>query len=213
MPALTAGKWHGSFKSDDAMLMLAVTSAVQKAGGECTVVHDAQRNATWGPTWTAKCIKAIGVIVLYTDAYRANFTEALKLEAAVILALWKAGSVKLFILDPSDGNNASNVRSNIMDDAAGMGDIDAWVSFITENGVVENAEVAATAAMTNVSLGGSGGGGAQPRRRAALRSGRAQEAEHARGVRVQVLGCAAAAAVPRLPPVRDHGQRRIHREA
>ena len=154
-----AGNWHASFKSEDAMLILAVSDAVARAGGIFTVVHDAQRSATWLKTWTAKCIQAKGVIVGFTDAYRANFTDALKQEASVILALYNAGKIKLFILDPSDGSNASNVRSNIQDDSAGMGDIDAWVAFVTQNGVVENTEVAGTAGESNEPLGSSGGGG------------------------------------------------------
>ena len=84
---LDVEKWHASFKSEDAMLILGVSNAVARAGGIFTVVHNAQRSATWLPTWTAKCIQAMGVIVGFTDAYRANFTDALKLEAAVIQTL------------------------------------------------------------------------------------------------------------------------------
>ena len=74
-------KWHASFKSGDTLLMLGVANAVNKAGCEFTVVHDAQRSATWFETWMAKCMDADGVIVGFTDAYRANFTDALKMLA------------------------------------------------------------------------------------------------------------------------------------
>ena len=95
-----AGKWHASFKSEDAMLMLAVADAVARAGGLFTVVHTAQRSATWFETWKAKCIQAKGVIVLFTDAYRAQFSEALQKEAGVIYALFKKGDIMLYIVDP-----------------------------------------------------------------------------------------------------------------
>ena len=125
-----AQKWHASFKSENAQLMLEVANAVNRAGREFTVVHDAQRSATWFETWKAKCMEAHGVIVCFTDAYRANFTDALKMEAGVILSLYKARKIKLFILDPSDNTNAANIRMNILDSAPGMGDIDAWPSLV-----------------------------------------------------------------------------------
>ena len=76
----------------------------------------------------------------------------------MILSLYNARRIKLFILDPSDNINAANVRMNILDNARGMGDIDAWLAFLIQNGVVENQEVAATVNMTALSLAGSGGG-------------------------------------------------------
>ena len=148
------GSWHGSYKSQDAQLMLEVSNAVARAQALFTVVHDAQNSATWFPTWKAKCEDATGVIVTFSAAYRENFTQALQMEAGVILRLYKRNQIKLFILDPTV-HNAANVRVNIEDRAAGMGDIDAWVAFVVANGVGAGGEEEGAA------HGGSGGGGSR----------------------------------------------------
>jgi hypothetical protein len=114
--------------------MLEVSDAVARGGGFFTVVHNAQNSETWFETWKAKCEAATGVIVIFSKEYRSNFTPALQLEAGVILRLYRRKQIKLFILDP-DRHNAANVRVNIEDDAAGMGDINAWVDFVVANGV------------------------------------------------------------------------------
>ena len=117
------GSWHGSYKSQDAQLMLEVSNAVARAQALFTVVHDAQNSATWFTTWKAKCEDATGVVVIFSAAYRKNFTQALQMEAGVVLRLYRRKEIKLFILDPAV-HNAANVRVNIEDRAAGMGDID-----------------------------------------------------------------------------------------
>jgi hypothetical protein len=162
MASFAAGNWHASFKSEDAMLMLGVNDAVTRAGGLFTVVHDAQRSATWFETWKAKCLMAKGVVICFTAAYCANFTPALMQEAGVILALYNAGLIKLYIVNPEDGTNAANVFSNIMTDSAGMGDIDAWIAFVTRNGVTEDAKVAGTTLPTPTTTTAYGGGATGP---------------------------------------------------
>ena len=148
------GSWHGSYKSQDSQHMLEVSNAVARAQALFTVVHDAQNSATWFPTWKAKCEDATGVIVIFSAAYRKNFTQALQMEAGVILRLYRRKQIKLFILDP-EVHNAANVRANILDNASGMGDIDAWVAFTVANGVSAGGEEEGAA------HGGSGGGGSR----------------------------------------------------
>ena len=148
------GSWHGSYKSQDSQHMLEVCSAVARAQALCTVVHDAQNSATWFTTWKAKCEDATGVVVIFSAAYRKNFTQALQMEADVVLRLYRRKQIKLFILDP-EVHNAANVRANILDNASGMGDIDAWVAFTVANGVSAGAEEEGAA------HGESGGGGSR----------------------------------------------------
>ena len=148
------GSWHGSYKSQDSQHMLEVSNAVARAQALFTVVHDAQNSATWFPTWKAKCEDATGVVVIFSAAYRKNFTQALQMEAGVVLRLYRRKQIKLFILDP-EVHNAANVRANILDNASGMGDIDAWVAFTVANGVGAEAEEEGAA------HGGSGGGGSR----------------------------------------------------
>ena len=130
--------WHASFRSKDSMHMLEVANAIVKAGGEPTVVHVAQRSATWLQTWMEKAEESDGVVIIYSDNYREEFTEALQQEAAVILQLYRAraGKFRLFIYDPAI-DSASDVRANIQDEAPGMGDIDGWVQFVTCHEVTE----------------------------------------------------------------------------
>jgi hypothetical protein len=201
--------------------MLEVSNAVARAGGLFTVVHDAQNSATWFDTWKAKCEAAAGVIVIFSEHYRNDFTRALQQEAGAILGLYRRKQIKLLILDPAV-HNAANVRVNIDDGAAGMGDIDAWVAFVVANGVGNDGQLA-TLNMAGMSSGGGGGGsggsggsGGGPGRTAVdalLFEGDVRKKPHVRATfGAMPWDDRRIAALPRLAPVRLGGRRPIRRE-
>lgn len=109
--------------------MLEASDAIIHAGADCTVVHVAQKSG-WFEEWSTKCRNADGAVVIFSQAYRDNFTPALQQEAALILQLYKAGHLILFILDPKH-QRPSDLRANIQDGVVGMGDIEAWNQFVT----------------------------------------------------------------------------------
>ena len=109
--------------------MLGVTNAISKAGGECTVVHDAQKS-NWFQTWKPKCLAAKGAVVIFSDAYRGCFSNALQQEAGVILEEYRNQRTELFVLNPVV-HSAADLRACIQDGAAGMGDIDGWIKFVS----------------------------------------------------------------------------------
>ena len=76
---------------------------------------------------------AKGVVVIFSDAYRANFSKALQQEAGVILQLYRTPHTrpfKIFVLDPAL-YSAADLRANIEDKTPGMGNIQAWIQFVT----------------------------------------------------------------------------------
>ena len=80
----TRDKYHASYKSEDAQIMMEAMDGISRAGALCTVVHNAQ-SSDWFQTWKPKCLAARGVIVIYSENYRSNFTMALQKEAEVTL--------------------------------------------------------------------------------------------------------------------------------
>ena len=71
-------KWNVSFKSEDAMIVLQIASAMTKAGVECVVCHTAQ-TSEWHVVWSSKVVW--GYVVIFSLAYKKNFTKALQQEA------------------------------------------------------------------------------------------------------------------------------------
>jgi len=125
----TRDKYHASYKSQDAQVMMEAMDGISRAGALCTVVHNAQ-SSDWFQTWKPKCLAARGVIVIYSENYRSNFTMALQKEAEVILNLYRKKATTVFVLDPVLHSSA-DLRVCIMDKSAGMGDIQGWIKFIT----------------------------------------------------------------------------------
>ena len=111
------------------MILAQTQHHIKEAGADCTVVHNAQTSG-WFEEWSRKCRNADSAVVIFSQAYRDNFTTALQKEAALILELYKAGDLILFILDPEQ-HSPSEVRANIQDGAGGMGDINAWIQYVT----------------------------------------------------------------------------------
>lgn len=126
--------FHGSMKSEDgSMLATQVMSEVHKVGGEFTIIHYQTTDAWWGE-WKRKLYEAEGAIVLFTDHYRNNFSEALKKEGGAILERMNAEpNFRLFVVDPdkANGENAPMIGANIRDRAQRMGDVEKWKSFVT----------------------------------------------------------------------------------
>ena len=110
-------------------MMTKVMKAISKANGLCTATAE----GSWGRfrKWEADCKAATGVVVIFSAVYRDNFTVAMQNEANVILKLRHAKRTKLYILDPGL-HSENDLRVNIIDKSGGgMGDISAWVKFVT----------------------------------------------------------------------------------
>uniref|UniRef100_A0A7S4RMB7 Uncharacterized protein n=1 Tax=Alexandrium monilatum TaxID=311494 RepID=A0A7S4RMB7_9DINO len=125
---------HSTFKSEDALDMMVVADGVQQAGASWTWVHNGQRQATWFKTWRQKCMEANIIVVLFTKKYRDSFTDALKQEATVIKGMYESKLAKLYVLDPEE-HSPEVVQVNLLKGAEGMGDIGAWLGFLTQHGV------------------------------------------------------------------------------
>eukprot|EP00937_MAST-01D_sp_MAST-1D-sp2_P007009 g7009.t1 len=133
-------KWHGSMSGREGIVSCQVVSEVQRAGGLCTICHNAQGDG-WFDTWKRKLYQAEGAIVIFSDKYRngegRGFTKPLQEEAGAILRLReerkKTGrTFKLFIFDP-DQHAPAEIRTNIQDKAEIMGNISKWEAFVKDN--------------------------------------------------------------------------------
>mmetsp|Transcript_69784 Transcript_69784/g.215833 ORF Transcript_69784/g.215833 Transcript_69784/m.215833 type:complete len:115 (+) Transcript_69784:2-346(+) len=113
---------------------MVVADGVQQAGASWTWVHNGQRQATWFKTWRQKCMEANIIVVLFTKKYRDSFTDALKQEATVIKGMYESKLAKLYVLDPEE-HSPEVVQVNLLKGAEGMGDIGAWLGFLTQHGV------------------------------------------------------------------------------
>ena len=78
-----------------------------------------------------KCLAAYCVVIIFSNLYRSHFTKSLQEEAGVILYLRRTKRAKMYVLDPAE-HSQNDLRVNIIDKSGGgMGNIDAWVQFVT----------------------------------------------------------------------------------
>ena len=97
---------HVTFSGhEQADAALGVATAIQKAGGEMTGMMAGQVS-DWFVVWRQGLHKAAYVIVFFSHAYRSNFTPALQLEAAAIIALHRQGQINVYVFDPLRGRPA-----------------------------------------------------------------------------------------------------------
>jgi len=128
--------YHASYALEDTPIMLKVADAIAKAGQICTVSPTAPGCKQF-ETWKLKCMAAKGVVIIFSDHYRAHFTKPLQQEAGVLLYLRRTKRARLYVLDPAK-HSENDVRVNIMDESGGgMGNIDEWVQFVTPRVVVQ----------------------------------------------------------------------------
>lgn len=126
---------------DGGMLAVQIMEEVDAAGGKFSIVHF-QTGESWFSEWKRKLDNAQGAIVLFTNNYRNNFSEALKKEGGAILDRKKAdGSFRLFVVDPDEatgGQNAPMVGANIRMGAKQMGAVDTWEKFVTSTTPIDD---------------------------------------------------------------------------
>lgn len=65
------------------------------------------------------------MVVIFDAKYRRRFTPALQQEAVAIEELAKSKKLKVFVWDPKV-HSAADIRCNLADGSAGMGDIDKF---------------------------------------------------------------------------------------
>ena len=124
--------YHASYAPEDTPIMLKVAEAIAKAGQICMASPNAP-DCKQFVTWRLECLAANckGVVIIFSDHYRAHFTKPLQQEAGVLLYLRRTKRARLYVLEPAE-HSENNVLVNIMDDSkGGMGNIDAWVQFVT----------------------------------------------------------------------------------
>lgn len=92
----------------------------------------------WFDVWKEKLSHASGIVILYTDDYRARFKEGpLRKEAEAIIEKKEQDSTfMVYVLDPDTchrggkHHNTSDVRANLQDKVHAMGDLKGWEAFV-----------------------------------------------------------------------------------
>ena len=92
--------YHASYAPEDISIMLKVAEAIAKAGQICTVTPTAPGCKQFN-TWRLECMAAKGVVIIFSDHYRAHFTKPLQQEAGVLLYLRRTKRARYNVLDPA----------------------------------------------------------------------------------------------------------------
>lgn len=81
--------------------------------------------------WSASARAADVIVVMFTPAYKARFTAALRMEAELIYKLYMQGTA-VYVFE-SETMAAAEVRVNLQDGVKTMGSVTEWWSFCSKS--------------------------------------------------------------------------------